>query len=1087
MWGACSSHHHFNTNQLSTHSTEDAIKQRSSHLLSLTFLLSLPLASTAAFAQLESGTVNGSVTDKSGAVVAGAKVSITDIGTGVSQTSDTNDHGAFHFATLRPSHYRIAVSATGFKEAVVQDVELHTQDSITENISLELGSASDTVSVNAQMGQIETSASVSTTVDRKFVENMPLNGRSFQALIALTPGNVTAKTYYTNSGQFSVNGQRTDANYFSIDGVSANVGITQGSNVYLGTAGGGAAQATSSSGGYNNLVSVDDMQEYKVQTSSFDAEYGRTTGAQLSIVTRSGTNSFHGTAFEYLRNEIFDANTWFNDNEGLAKAAEKQNDFGGVFGGPILKDKLFFFGSYEGLRVRVPESRQDIVPTTYARNLAPAVVKPLLDAYPLPSAGQDLAGAYTGEFFTTFSNPSTLNATSVRLDFSPYAKLNLFVRGDYAPSVGSQYGAFDFYTRSTLSHTISNVDSITAGATYIFTTSLVDDFRFNISHSKGATVVQPTTFGGATIPSDAYLFQSQPQYTTKDSVFDLFFNDGTTDYYVGDDATNHQRQLNFVDTLSWNLRGHTIKLGGDVRRLTPKNGYRPYDIGYDFADVKTLVTTQVPVYASIDSAETTTLRPIFTDLSFFAEDAWQMNSRLTLNYGLRWDYDPPPSEATGHPLYTALNLTTPADVTLAPKGTPLWHASKTDFGPRAGFAYVVHDNPGFETVIRGGGGIYYGLGNEVGGQGTLGAPYTSTKYLYSTDGIYPLSQSAATAPALSTAPPYSFVFAFDPHLKDPKVYMWNGSLQQNVGGSRSLQISYVANKGVDLLRNEMLQPSMGGNANFSYLDVTFNHDYSNYNSLQVQFKQNPWHHLQSLFSYTWSHALDNGSSLALPSPYYTVYAPSLDYGNSDLDVRNTFSNATTYELPSLEGGNAALKYAANGWALDSLFRSNTAQPVNVTTGQYGAFGLQYNDDAINQRPNATGQPLYLSSATAPGHRVFNAAAFSTPSIDVQGDLQRNTLRGFGAWQEDLAVRRTFPIHDNINLLFRAEAFNIFNHPLFGDPGTNDSRNLLTNQFFGISSHTLADSLGGGGADGGFSSLYQIGSPRSLQFALKLQF
>ena len=1051
-----------------------------------TLLLSLFLASTGAFAQLESGSVNGTVTDPSGGAVVGAKVTITDVGTSVAQTSTTTDHGTYHFATLRPSHYRISVSAPGFKEAVIEDVQLHTQDSISENIALQVGSTSDSVSVNADTEEIETSAAIATTVDRKFVENMPLNGRSFQALIALTPGNVTAKTYYTNSGQFSVNGQRTDANYFSIDGVSANVGITQGSNVYLGTAGGGAAQATSSSGGYNNLVSVDDMQEYKVQTSSFDAEYGRTTGAQLSIVTRSGTNKFHGTAFDYLRNEVFDANTWFNNNAGLARAAEKQNDFGGVFGGPILRDKIFAFGSYEGLRVRIPESREETVPTAFARSQASATVAPLLNAYPLPTeAGED---PYTGLFRTTFSNPSTLNATSVRVDFSPIAKLNLFVRGDYAPSNGSQYGAFDFYTRSTYSSTISNVDSITAGATYIFNTALVDDFRFNISHAKGATVVVPISFGGSVAPTSNYLFQSQPQYNVGNSVFAFFFNDGTADYYVGNDATNHQRQLNFVDTLSWNVRRHQLKFGADVRRLTPKNGYRPYDINYSYQSIKDLVTGQPALYASVDSGETTMLRPVFTDLSFFAQDAWQVNSRMTLNYGLRWDYDGPPSEATGHPLYTVLNLEDPANVSLAPKGTPLWHASKTNFAPRAGFSYLVHTKAGYETVVRGGGGIFYGLGNEVGAQGTLGAPYTSTNTILGAAGDYPLSILAATAPPLSTDPPYSFVFAFAPNLKDPKVYMWNFSVQQNLGGARSLQLSYVANKGVDLLRNEILQPSMGGSSNFAYLDVTFNHDYSNYNSLQVQFKQNMWHHLQSLFSYTWSHALDNGSSLALPSPYHTVYDPSLDYGNSDLDVRNTFSNATSYELQGTKGGNGVVKYITNGWAVDSLFRSNSALPVNVTTGQFGAFGLQYNNDAINQRPNiVAGQSFYGHSDTAPGGRIFNPAAFSTPGINTQGNLQRNTLRGFGAWQEDIALRRTFPIAEGINLLFRAEAFNVMNHPLFGDPGTNDSRNLLTNQFFGVSSHTLADSLGGGGADGGFSSLYQIGSPRSMQFALKLQF
>jgi outer membrane receptor protein involved in Fe transport len=1059
---------------------------------SLSFLSMLVLALTAtgiAVAQLESGTLSGTVSDRAGARIAGAKVTITDVGTNLSQTDETNSEGRFHFAQLKPSQYRLSVTASGFKEGVLSAIDLHSQDSLAEEITLDVGSAGEQVSVNAQTDQLETSSGISTTVDRKFIENMPLNGRSFQALIALTPGNVTAKTYYTNSGQFSVNGQRTDANYFSIDGVSANVGITQGSNVYLGTAGGGAAQATSNNGGYNNLVSVDAMQEYKMQSSTFDAEYGRTTGAQLSIVTRSGSNTFHGILFEYLRNNIFDANNWFNSNEGLPRQAEKQNDFGGVFGGPILRDKLFFFGSYEGLRLRVPESRQDVVPTTYSRNLAPASVAPLLKAYALPSAGQDLSSNYTGIFYAAFSNPSKLDATSVRLDYSPRPKLNLFVRGNYAPSNGEQYGAFDFYTRSTLSHTISNVDTITAGATYIFSTSKVNDFRVNISHSKGATVVSATNFGGATPPTDAYLFQSQPQYNTGDAVFGVFFNDGTSDYYVGNDATNHQRQLNFVDTFSWNFRQHNLKFGADYRRLTPKNGYRPYDLFYSFEDMQSLVTTQIPQYTSVDSAETSALRPIFNDVSFFAEDSWQVTPRLTLNYGLRWDIDPPPSEAGGHPLYTALNLNDPANVSLAAAGTPLWSASKTNFGPRIGVSYLVHTNSGRETVFRAGWGIYYGLGDEIGAQGTLGAPYTATTTLNGAAGTYPLSKAAAAPPPLTIAPPYSYVFAFDPHLKDPRVFMYNVSVQQNLGATRSVLMSYVGNVGRNLLRSELLQPTEGGNANFAYLTAYFNTDYSNYNSAQVQFKQNLSHHLQALFSYTWSHALDNGSSLALPNPYFTVYDPHLDYGNSDLDVRNSFSNAITYELPGAKSGNGLVNYVSEGWALDSLFRSNSSLPVNINTGVFGAFGMQWNDDAINQRPNVVGgQPFYLNVPSAPGRRVFNINAFTTPSINAQGNLQRNTIRGFSAWQEDIALRRTFPLHDRLDLVFRAEAFNIFNHPLFGDPGTNDNdRNSLTNQYFGISAHTLADSLGGGGADGGYSSLYQIGAPRSLQFALKLQF
>jgi hypothetical protein len=1060
-------------------------------------LLSLLVLSTGTpfFAQSDTGSITGQVTDPHGAVVVGATVTITDLGTNGVVKTKTGSNGAYAFPTLRASPYKITVDAPGFKQSVIAQVELHTQDALSENLVLAIGASTESVTVSADTAQIETSGAVATTVDRQFVENMPLSGRSFQALIALTPGNVTAKTYYTNSGQFSIDGQRTDANYFSIDGVSANVGITQGSNVYLGSAGAGAAQATSNNGGYNSLVSVDDMQEYKIQTNSFDAEYGRTPGAQLSIITRSGTNRFHGTAFEYVRNDIFDANSWFNNNEDLPRLAEKQNDFGGVFGGPILRDKLFFFGSYEGLRLRVPESKINIVPTSFARKQASAVVAPLLSAYPLPSAGQDLPGQYEGQFFAGFSNPSTLNATSVRLDYGPTPKLNLFIRSDDAPSNGAQHGAFDFYATSSLSSTIADVDTTTAGATYLVSPTMVNDFRFNISHAKGATTVVPIAFGGATIPTNSYLFQSNPIYTIQTSVFALFFNDSTTDYYVGNDATNHQRQLNYVDTFAWTKDKHSFKFGTDIRHLTPTNGYRPWDISYDFDSVEELVTTQIPTngYAGVDTYDTSELRPIFNDVSFFAQDSWQVKSGLTLNYGLRWDYDPPPSEGTGHPFYTATNLDDPANATIAPKGTPLWYASKHNFAPRLGFAYALHRSAGLETVIRGGGGVFYGLGDQQGAQGTLGFPYGRSEYLYGAAGAYPLSVAAAAPIPFTLDPPYSYVFAFEPNLRDPRVYMWNGSLQQNLGASRSLQMTYVGNHGSDLLRNEMLTPAMGANANFGYLDVVTNNDYSNYDALQVQFKQSPWRRLQFLATYTWSHGLDNGSSVALPIPFHTIYSPSLDYGDSDYDVRNTFTTAITYEVPKVNADNSFLSYAANGWAVDSLFRSNSAAPITITTGVF-SYGLIWNETAANQRPNIVpGVPFYLNKPSAPGGKVVNAAAFSVPTSSFsQGDLTRNSLRGFDVWQEDVALRRDFPIREGIDLLFRAEAFNVFNHPLFGDVGVNDGRNILTsygavNPYFGISSETLASSLGGGGADGGFSSLYQIGAPRSLQFALKLRF
>src|SRR5208337_3915234 len=435
----------------------DAVVQRCSYTggevkrFGLLLLLAVSVGlcvSPALFAQSENGSVSGEIVDPQGAVVVGADVTATNVATGVAITVKTSETGFFYFPSLRPDLYRIEVKATGFKQSVLE-VEVHVQDRLAKTITLTMGSSTETVNVSATAAGVETSAATATEVERSFIENMPLNGRSFQALIDLTPGNVTAHTYYSGIGQFSVNGQRTDANYFSIDGVSANVGITQGNNIYLAAAGAGAAQATSNNGGYNNMVSVDALQEYKIQTSTFSPEFGRTPGAQLSIATRSGTNGLHGVLFEYLRNEVLDSRDYFARAGHLPKPAEKQNDFGGTLGGPIIRNKLFFFFSYEGLRLRVPFTRTELVPGVEVRAAAIPAVAPLLNAYPLPT-GATYEGYDYAPAVVTFSNPSTLNATSLKLDYTVNSKLSLFVRGNYGPSNGQQHGAFDYYSRSTL-------------------------------------------------------------------------------------------------------------------------------------------------------------------------------------------------------------------------------------------------------------------------------------------------------------------------------------------------------------------------------------------------------------------------------------------------------------------------------------------------------------------------------------------------------------------------------------------------------------------------------------------------------------
>ena len=299
-------------------------------------------------AQSTNATLTGRVTDPSRALIADAKIAAISAGTNLRYETTTNGSGEYHVANLPPGPYYIEIEKPGFKKLIKPDVVLHVQDAFEIDFQMALGAASETITVEAGAPLVNTgSGTVSTVVDRAFVENLPLNGRSFQTLLMLAPGVVVTATALDDQGQFSVNGQRADANYFTVDGVSANFGVT---GFLLVQSASGALPALSASGGTNSLVSVDAMQEFRVQTSSFAPEFGRTPGGQISIVTRSGTNDFHGALSEYFRNSVLDARDWFVNFNGLAKPEERQNDFGGVFGGPVRKDKTFFFFSYEGLR-----------------------------------------------------------------------------------------------------------------------------------------------------------------------------------------------------------------------------------------------------------------------------------------------------------------------------------------------------------------------------------------------------------------------------------------------------------------------------------------------------------------------------------------------------------------------------------------------------------------------------------------------------------------------------------------------------------------------------------------------------------------
>ena len=334
-------------------------------------------------AQSPNGNINGLISDPSGGSITGADIIAVNDGTGVQYVAKTNNEGIYVLPNIPPGLYRFQVAKPGFKTIVKPDIVINVQDAISLNFTLPVGATVETVTVEGGRPLVDTeSSAVSTVVDRHFAENLPMNGRSFQTLIQLTPGVVVTPSNAFDAGQFSVNGQRTDANYWMVDGVSANIGVGLTNIGSAGAAVGGSVGSFSAQGGTNSLASVDALQEFRVETSTYAPEFGRAPGAQVSIVTRSGTNRFHGTAFDYLRNDIFDANDWFASHAGLKKPEERQNDFGGTVGGPIRPDRAFFFFSYEGLRLRLPQVAQSQVPDLAARQNASVALRPFLNAYP---------------------------------------------------------------------------------------------------------------------------------------------------------------------------------------------------------------------------------------------------------------------------------------------------------------------------------------------------------------------------------------------------------------------------------------------------------------------------------------------------------------------------------------------------------------------------------------------------------------------------------------------------------------------------------------------------------------------------------
>ena len=1026
-------------------------------------------------AQSTNASVTGYITDPSKAVIVGAKVIVINVDTNVRYEGTTNSVGSYDVPALPPGHYRIEVEKPGFKTVVKSDLILHVQDTAAINFEMALGSASEIVTVRAGGLNINTeSAAISTVMDRSLIENLPLNGNSLQTLFELTPGVVTNAGGSQNyGGGFSVNGQRSTSNYLQVDGAGENIYVP---GAQSGQAVMGSGVATSASGGTNGLLPVDAIEEYRIQTSSYSAEYGRTPGGQISIKTRGGTNQFHGSLFENFRNQVMDAQDFFigYDNRtfgaNLTQAPLRMNDFGGTLGGPLLKDRLFFFVAHESLFMNQPQQPTSTdVPDAATRSTAASAFQPYLNVFPRGNTNSsqcvamgrdpacDLANPGSDIYDYSVSNLIRDHSTSFRVDAALPRGLQVFFRLNDAPSyleLPNPVNAF----RSNI-----NILTATSGLTWQISPKLFDQFTFNYSSNRNSTVVIGTP--------KAYL-QTVSQLADPSTLSVEFIGfQWPTLEAGGGSSVGQLHQINAVDTFTSVIGSHTLMAGVDFRRydpsLLPLPAFLQLYTNFSSTSVQS-GTLDAVLYGQVNNPP----RISAMNTSLFVNDSWKAGGNLTLNFGLRWEYNPPPSASTPGLLAMTGDPNNPSAIGLAPAGVALYKTRYNNFAPRIGFAYSMHGGR-FETVLRGGGGIFFDTGQAA---SASQAALVAYPYQVTTPEAFGIPYSAVNVDQLKTQAasglPQNQLFLTDPNLRSPRTYGWSLTLDQRIGADTGLSTSYIGNVGDDLVKESTyhgLSPSFADT-----LYVFANGEHSSYNALQTQIRHRESSRLSLVASYTFAHAIDNGSS-----DFVGVGGFLKNYrANSDNDIRHVFSLASHYSPGGIKN-NRFLKGLTSDWSIDPLVLLQSALPLSV----YSSTAV--NPDQFNEYADIVpGMPTTISDPSVPGGKRLNPAAFVAAPGTRDGTSARNGYRLFGLKQFDLGISRSWPLREQVRMSFSVEAFNVFNSPNFANVDT-----FLPDRTFGEATATYANTYGGGTnlSAGGLNSVFSNGGARSLQLALKIKF
>jgi len=1048
----------------------------------LTFaLLTLSLLAFKQAASAQTAQVTGIITDANSAVIAGAQVTLTNLGTDVARKAVTNADGYYSIPFVPPGNYRLSVIASSFKPVTLDSVSINVDQVARIDFTLEIGAVNESVNITSQGPLLERETSViGQVIENKTIVTLPLNGRNYSQLVLLMPGATPNPGSRATDG-ISLNGNRTLQNKFLVDGLDNNNYTLTGVDT-------GATQAIRSS--------VDAIQEFKVESANYSAQYGQAAGGVVSVATKSGTNSWHGSAFEFLRNEKLDANDFFANRNGLERGPLRFNQFGGTLGGPIWRNHTFFFASFQGTRTRASKTEVVTVPTPeqvrgnfgglniydpanvvggnrqqFANNVIPEgrmdpVGRKLAALYPAPNQA-----GLVNNYASLVPQTGDANQYDLRGDHNFSERDKLFARfskdnrdtrrGSICPAPGN-CGVL-----LTLPSILTNdAWSLAGGQTHVFSSNAVNELRLGFSNNR-------SFFQN---PADRPLFdefgiKGVPQF---DSLTGLpLFN--LTNYSVLGNTTmrpnSKETELFQINDNFSHLRGrHTMNFGGEYWRLsTLASAANTARGSFNFNGQFTSRTpgqgagnAVADLLLGLTSSASISTRQLGTFLvdyySGYFNDSWKISPRLTLNLGLRYELQTRQREEQNRQAFFDYTPSSPTYGTLVPardgghREQTFSNLDKNNFAPRVGFAWQLNQ----KTVVRGGFGIFYGgVGYyAIGVSGAANPPYFVSITINSpttaagtglklSDGFPAdaLNPARAVNPALYGQPqdfPYT------------EIYQGNLEVQRELWGGVVLSVAYVGS-GTAKLRggNNINAPKPGAGApqprrlfpTFGTINIASGFAHSSYHSLQTKLERRFQSGFSLLQSYTWSHAIDNstdGEDISNgPNIPQDPFNTNAEKAPSGFDIKHRLVTSVVYDLPFGRGGrwlggmnqsglSKLARAVFGGFQIAGIFVAQTGQPVNLDVAGNPA------NTTGPVRPNRLGDGR-LARGERNVDRWFDPAAFAVPAAFTYGNAGRNVLRSPGLVNLDFLVGRNFHLTETKRLELRGEFFNLTNTAHFGRP------------------------------------------------------